>query len=138
METGYEILRPWVARMIMIGYFSTKQVPFRKVFLHGMVRDKQGVKMSKSKGNVIDPLKMVALYGADALRAALIFGTKEGNDTVLPEDKIVGMRNFANKIWNIGRYIKSNQISNIKYQKLNSENKILIKLEKEQKQLEKK
>ena len=139
METGYEILRPWVARMIMIGYFSTKQVPFRKVFLHGMVRDKQGVKMSKSKGNVIDPLKMVALYGADALRAALIFGTKEGNDTVLPEDKIVGMRNFANKIWNIGRYIKSSQKSKIKSQKLDSTNlKILQQLQKEQKQLEKK
>lgn len=105
METGYDILRAWVARMIMVGYFATKKVPFDNIFLHGMVRDKQGQKMSKSKGNVINPILMSEKYGADALRAALVFGTKEGNDTVLFEDKIVGMRNFANKIWNIGRFI---------------------------------
>lgn len=109
METGYDILRPWVARMIMLGYFETKKVPFENVFLHGMVRDKQGLKMSKSKGNVIDPLLMVNTYGADALRAALVFGTKEGGDVVLSEDKIIGMRNFANKIWNIGRFLEMNK-----------------------------
>ncbi|MBI4225717.1 valine--tRNA ligase [Candidatus Roizmanbacteria bacterium] len=109
METGYEILPWWVARMIMIGYLMTKDVPFRTVFLHGMVRDKQGQKMSKSKGNVIDPLDMVNKYGADALRASLVFGVKEGNDQSLAEEKILGMRNFANKVWNIGRFIWMNR-----------------------------
>jgi valyl-tRNA synthetase len=78
-----------------------------------MVRDKLGVKMSKSKGNVINPLLMVEKYGADSLRSALVFGTKEGNDTVLFEDKIIGMRNFANKIWNIGRFIEMNRSGNV-------------------------
>jgi len=106
METGYDILRAWVSRMIMIGYFETKAVPFKHVFLHGMVRDLKGQKMSKSKGNVINPLDMIEKYGADALRAALIFGTKEGGDVVLSEDKIVAMRNFCNKIWNIARFLE--------------------------------
>ncbi|MBP9690968.1 valine--tRNA ligase [Candidatus Woesebacteria bacterium] len=106
METGYDILRAWVSRMIMLGYYATKDVPFEHVFLHGMVRDPKGQKMSKSKGNVINPLDMIEKYGADALRAALIFGTKEGGDVVLSEDKIKAMRNFANKIWNIGRFIQ--------------------------------
>lgn len=108
METGYDILRAWVARMIMVGYFETKKVPFENVFLHGMIRDKHGSKMSKSKGNVIDPLVMVEKYGADSLRAALVFGTQEGGDVVLSEDKILAMRNFGNKIWNIGRFIEMN------------------------------
>lgn len=136
METGYDILRAWVARMIMIGFFETKQVPFENVFLHGMVRDKHGLKMSKSKGNVIDPLLMVDQYGADALRAALVFGTKEGGDVVLSEDKIVGMRNFGNKIWNIGRFIEMN--SNQSESKPSKEStKELKQLEKEFSQLEK-
>lgn len=109
METGYDILRAWVSRMIMLGYYSTKAVPFQHVFLHGMVRDAKGQKMSKSKGNVINPLDMIEKYGADALRAALIFGTKEGGDVVLSEDKIRAMRNFANKIWNVGRFIHMNK-----------------------------
>ncbi|HRN70425.1 MAG TPA: class I tRNA ligase family protein, partial [Candidatus Woesebacteria bacterium] len=117
METGYDILRAWVARMIMIGYFETKQVPFENIFLHGMVRDKHGQKMSKSKGNVIDPLLMVDQYGADALRAALVFGTKEGGDVVLSEDKIIGMRNFGNKIWNIGRFLQMNTFSSSRAQR---------------------
>lgn len=108
METGHDILRAWVARMMMIGYFATKKPPFKKVFLHGMVRDAKGQKMSKSKGNVMDPLLLVDKYGADALRAALIFGTKEGGDVSLSEEKVKGMRNFANKIWNIGRFIEMN------------------------------
>jgi valyl-tRNA synthetase len=112
METGYDILRAWVARMIMIGDFTTGEVPFANIVPHGMLRDKHGQKMSKSKGNVINPLEMVEKYGTDPLRAAFIFGTKEGNDTVLSEEKIVGMRNFANKIWNIGRFIYMNQSQN--------------------------
>lgn len=109
METGYDILPWWVARMIMIGYFVTKQEPFKTVFLHGMVRDKKGQKMSKSKGNVINPLEMMDKYGTDALRGALVYGTKEGGDLVLSEEKIIGMRNFTNKVWNIGRFIWLNK-----------------------------
>ncbi len=108
METGYDILRAWVARMIMIGYFVTKKPPFQTIFLHGMVRDAKGQKMSKSKGNVINPLDKVNQYGADAWRASLLFGLKEGADISLPEDRIIGMRNFANKVWNIGRFLRSN------------------------------
>ncbi|MEO6508595.1 MAG: valine--tRNA ligase [Patescibacteria group bacterium] len=108
IETGFEILRPWVLRMIMLGEFVTNKEPFQTIFLHGMVRDKKGQKMSKSKGNVINPLEAVEKYGADALRAALIFGIKEGADIPLPDDRIIGMRNFANKLWNMGRFIKLN------------------------------
>jgi len=108
LETGYEILFFWVARMIMLGLYATGQVPFRTVYLHGLVRDAFGQKMSKSKGNVIDPLVMVEKYGADALRMALVLGNAPGSDSSLSEDKIKGMRNFANKIWNIGRFILLN------------------------------
>jgi len=108
METGYDILPWWVARMIMIGYFATGKPPFKNIFLHGLIRDKDGKKMSKSKGNVINPMDMVDKYGADALRSALIFGAKEGNDLSFSEEKVIGMRNFTNKIWNIGRFIWMN------------------------------
>ncbi len=104
METGYEILFFWVARMIMLGLFATNQIPFAKVYLHGLVRDAFGEKMSKSKGNVINPLTMIDKYGADALRLALVFGTAAGNDSKIGEAKVAGMRNFTNKIWNIGRF----------------------------------
>ena len=134
METGHDILRAWVARMMMIGYFSTNKTPFKTIFLHGMVRDPKGQKMGKSKGNVIDPILMINKYGADALRATLIFGIKEGGDVSLSEEKVIGMRNFINKIWNIGRFIEIN----IKDQKLKIKNtdkksKILKDLEKEYK-----
>lgn len=113
METGYDILDRWVARMIMIGYYATKNVPFENVFLHGLVRDKHGQKMSKSKGNVINPLEMVDKYGADALRAALVFGVSEGSDALFAEEKVVGMRNFGNKIWNIGRLMYLSQTESL-------------------------
>ena len=106
METGYDILPWWVCRMAMLGLYMTSDVPFRTVYLHGLVRDAKGQKMSKSKGNVINPLKMIDQYGTDALRFALVFGTAAGNDQALSEDKIRGMRNFANKLWNIGRFIE--------------------------------
>lgn len=109
METGYDILPWWVCRMIMLGIYKTGKVPFKKVFLHGMVRDKHGAKMSKSKGNVLNPIDMVTKYGADALRASLIFQLKEGSDVSFSEEKIIGMRNFTNKIWNIGRFISMNE-----------------------------
>ncbi len=119
METGYDILRAWVARMLMIGYFSTGKTPFEHVFLHGLVRDSKGQKMSKSKGNVVNPMDMVTKYGADALRLSLIFGVGEGNDLPFSEQKVVGMRNFCNKIWNMGRfiYMNRNQKSKVKSQK---------------------
>jgi valyl-tRNA synthetase len=108
METGYDILPWWVCRMIMLGLYVTGDVPFRTVYLHGLVRDAKGQKMSKSKGNAINPLKMADQYGADALRFSLVFGTAAGNDQSLSEDKIRGMRNFANKLWNIGRFMLMN------------------------------
>jgi len=111
METGYDILPWWVCRMLMLGIHLTNDVPFKTVYLHGLVRDSKGQKMSKSKGNVINPLAMVDQYGADALRMALVFGTGAGSDQSLSEDKIRGMRNFANKLWNIGRFIDLNTIS---------------------------
>ncbi|MBI5466404.1 MAG: class I tRNA ligase family protein [Candidatus Kerfeldbacteria bacterium] len=104
METGYDILFFWVARMILMTSYVLKQVPFRTVYLHGMVRDKQGRKMSKSLGNGIDPVAMIDKYGADALRLAMIIGTTPGNDFSLYEEKIAGYRNFVNKLWNIVRF----------------------------------
>ncbi len=108
METGWDILFFWVARMIMLSYYRTGKPPFETVFLHGLVRDKDRQKMSKSKGNVIDPLGVIDTYGTDALRFALIFSTAAGNDIPLAEDKIKGMKHFGNKLWNIARFILTN------------------------------
>jgi valyl-tRNA synthetase len=108
METGWDILFFWVARMVMLSYYKTGKPPFKKVFLHGLVRDKDRQKMSKSKGNVIDPLGIIDTYGTDALRFALIFSTSAGNDIPLAEDKIKGMKHFANKLWNISRFVLTN------------------------------
>ncbi len=105
METGYDILFFWVARMIMLGLYQTKQIPFQTVYLHGLVRDKDRQKMSKSKGNVIEPLGVAEIYGTDALRMALTVGNMPGQDTAISEDKIRGYRNFVNKLWNISRFI---------------------------------
>jgi len=108
METGWDILFFWVARMVMMSYYKTNKPPFGKVFLHGLVRDKDKQKMSKSKGNVVDPLGVIDTYGTDALRFALIFSTASGNDIPLAEDKIKGMKHFGNKVWNIARFILAN------------------------------
>lgn len=105
METGYDILFFWVARMIMLGLYTTGKIPFKTVYLHGLIRDAKGQKMSKSKGNVIDPLEVAESYGADAVRLALVFNSTPGADVNLGEDKIRGMRNFTNKLWNIGRFV---------------------------------
>lgn len=112
METAWDILFFWVARMVMFSYYRTNKPPFQKVFLHGLVRDKDRQKMSKSKGNVIDPLAVIDTYGTDALRFALIFSSAAGNDIPLAEDKIKGMKHFANKLWNISRYILMNVPAN--------------------------
>lgn len=108
METGYDILPFWVIRMIMLGLFATNKVPFKKVVLHGLVRDRHGEKISKSKGNVINPLEMTKKYGADALRMGLLWGALVENDIALSEENIRGQRNFANKVWNIARFVFSN------------------------------
>lgn len=105
METGWDILFFWVARMVMLGIYVTGKVPFKTVYLHGLVRDKDRQKMSKSKGNVINPLAVAELYGSDAVRMALVFGTGAGNDTIVSEEKIRAMRNFANKIWNASKFV---------------------------------
>jgi valyl-tRNA synthetase len=115
METGYEIITLWVSRMIMMSLFALNEIPFSNVYLHGMVLDQKGKKMSKSKGNGIDPLDMIKLYGTDAVRLSLLIGTTPGNDTKMFEEKIAGYRNFVNKLWNISRFI----LTKIKEPKLN-------------------
>jgi valyl-tRNA synthetase len=105
METGYDILFFWVARMMMMGLFCTDREPFEKVYLHGLVRGQGGVKMSKTKGNVADPLLVIDEIGADALRFALVTGTSPGNDQRLTEAKLEGARNFTNKLWNAARFV---------------------------------
>ncbi len=105
LETGYDILPFWVARMILMTEYLLDTHPFDTVYLHGLVRDEQGQKMSKSLGNVMDPLIISEKYGADALRMALISGSTPGNDIKLSDEKIVAMRNFTNKLWNLARYV---------------------------------
>lgn len=108
LETGYDIIFPWVARMIVMGLKFTGEVPFRYVYLHGVVRDETGRKMSKSLGNVIDPLDLIRQYGNDALRFTLLTGSTPGNDMKLSVQRIEGNRNFANKIWNASRFVLMN------------------------------
>lgn len=117
METGYDIIFFWVARMILMStYLLEGEIPFKKVYLHGLVRDEKGRKMSKSLGNVIDPREVAEKYGTDSIRLSLIIGSTPGNDVRLNEEKIAKFRNFTNKIWNISRYIinktKNKKISN--------------------------
>ncbi len=108
METGYDILFFWVARMIMMGLWFTGKEPFHTVYLHGLVRDEQGRKMSKTTGNVIDPIQNIEEYGADALRFTLLTGSTPGNDMNLSEERIRANRNFGNKIWQMARFVTSN------------------------------
>ncbi|MFA4890797.1 MAG: valine--tRNA ligase [Candidatus Gracilibacteria bacterium] len=109
LETGYDILFFWVARMILMTTYTTGQVPFENVYLHGLIRDKNGEKMSKSKPETcIDPLDMIDKYGTDAVRLSLVMGSTAGNDIRLYEEKIAGYRNFINKIWNSSRFVLMN------------------------------
>lgn len=108
METGKDILFFWVARMVMLGLYRTGDVPFKKVYLHGMVRDKHGKKMSKSKGNVIAPSEIQEKYGTDALRMALVVNNAPGTDMNLDPDKVNAYKKFANKLWNITRFVLDN------------------------------
>ena len=108
LETGYDILFFWVARMILMTTYTLGQIPFEKVYLHGLVRDEKGRKMSKSLGNVINPLDTIAQFGADATRLSLLLGNTPGNDLKLSEEKVEGFRNFTNKLWNISRFVLLN------------------------------
>jgi valyl-tRNA synthetase len=109
METAYDILFFWVARMMMLGLFCTNTEPFHTVFLSGMVRDPYGQKMSKTKGNVVDPLETIDQIGADALRFALVNGAAPGSDQRLTQAKLDGGRNFTNKLWNAARFVLANR-----------------------------
>ena len=108
LVTGFDILFFWVARMMMMGIHFKKEVPFREVYVHALVRDAQGHKMSKSKGNVIDPLVMMDQYGTDALRFTLTAFAVQGRDVKLSEDRIEGYKHFVNKIWNASRLVFMN------------------------------
>ena len=108
LVTGFDIIFFWVARMMMMGNHLLKKVPFSKVYVHALVRDEKGQKMSKSKGNVIDPLDIINKYGADSLRFTLISMAAPGRDVKLSEDRVKGYRNFLNKIWNANKFSKIN------------------------------
>jgi len=109
LVTGFDIIFFWVARMMMMGNFLIKKVPFSKVYVHALVRDEKGQKMSKSKGNVIDPLEIINKYGADSLRFTLISMSAPGRDVKLSEDRVKGYRNFLNKIWNANNFSRLNK-----------------------------
>ncbi|MDB5179852.1 MAG: valS [Candidatus Saccharibacteria bacterium] len=107
METGTDLLDRWIARMIMLGLYVTDKVPFKDVYLHGMVLDEHSQKMSKSKGNVINPMDSIAAYGSDALRLGLIASRSPGQNQAFGPDRIIAGRNFCNKLWNIARFIEN-------------------------------
>jgi valyl-tRNA synthetase len=106
METGHDILRPWVARMIMLGLYVANKIPFKHVYMHGMVTDEHGQKMSKSKGNVINPQEVLDQFGSDALRMGIVANRSAGQNQAFSIPKVIASRNFANKIWNIARFIE--------------------------------
>lgn len=108
IETAYDIIFFWIARMILMSTYILGEIPFKNVYFHGLVRDAQGRKMSKSLGNSLDPLELTQKYGADAVRMSLIIGTGPGNDSKMSEDKIRAYKNYANKLWNITRFVLSN------------------------------
>jgi len=113
LETGYDILFFWVARMIMMGLECAGDIPFRYVYLHGMVRDGQGQKMSRTKHNVVDPLEVIDEYGSDALRFTLLTGSTPGNDVNLSLTRVEANRNFANKMWNAARFVLSQMTNDL-------------------------
>src|SRR5262249_4182165 len=106
LETGFDIIFFWVARMMMMGIHFMGDVPFRKVYLHAMVRDEKGEKMSKSKGNVIDPLDLINQHGADSLRFTLASMAGQGRDIKLSVDRVEGYRAFCNKLWNAVKFFQ--------------------------------
>ncbi len=108
METGHDLIFKWVPRMVIFGLYLADTAPFHTVYLHGLVNDANGKKMSKSKGNVVNPLDLTSKYGTDALRMALVVGNTPGTDLALREDKVKGYKHFANKLWNITRFVLEN------------------------------
>ncbi|MBI4096309.1 MAG: valine--tRNA ligase [Candidatus Levybacteria bacterium] len=117
METGYDLLKAWVSRMVMMGIYVTGEIPFNDILFHGLVNDPYGKKMSKSKGNVVNPLELIDQYGADAVRFALIYGNATGNDQALSYPKLDAARKFTNKLWNMARFIQmKREITNSKSQ----------------------
>ncbi len=106
METGADILYPWVSRMIMFGLYETGEVPFKDVYLHGLVLDQHGAKMSKSKGNVVNPMDKIDQYGSDSFRMGVIAGQSAGNNQSYDENRLVAARNFCNKLWNVARFVE--------------------------------
>ena len=122
METGYDLIFKWVPRMVIFGLYLAKDVPFHTVYLHGLVNDEHGKKMSKSKGNVMNPLEMSEKYGSDAVRMALVVGNPAGADSAMSENKIRGYRNFSTKIWNIARFV--NQYSALSVRNPENDRKI--------------
>ncbi len=107
IESGYDIIFFWIARMILMSKYLLGEIPFKTIYLHGLVRDSKGQKISKSLGNNVEPLEMIAKYGADAVRMSLIVGTGPGNDSKMSEEKLKAYKNFANKLWNISRFVLS-------------------------------
>jgi valyl-tRNA synthetase len=108
LVTGFDIIFFWVARMVLMGMYHMKEIPFENVYIHGLIRDKEGKKMSKVKGNIVDPLDMIEKYGTDALRFTLAIQTIQGSDIKFNEEVLEGYKHFANKIWNASRYILMN------------------------------
>lgn len=139
LETAYDILRAWVSRMVMLGIYiqeklgekeEDKQIPFRNILFHGVVNDPYGKKMSKSKGNVINPLELVDQYGADAVRFSLIYGNATGNDQSLSYTKLEAAKKFANKLWNMARFIEMNKAGSSALGKENiNDKKLAVKIE---------
>lgn len=134
LETGYDILAPWVARMILMSKYLLNEIPFRTVYFHGLVRDTQGRKMSKSLGNAMNPLDVIEKYGTDALRMALIIGTGPGNDSKLGDEKLKAYKHFGNKIWNATRFVLEKTADleeNAKIENLNEAHQEIYKIWKE-------
>jgi len=130
METGRDLIFKWIPRMVIFALYLRNEVAFENVYLHGLVNDEKGEKMSKSKGNVVNPIELVNLFGADALRIALVVGNTPGMDLALSRDRIKGYKNFANKLWNITRFVTSNIPSEFKKSPLSEEDtKILEDLD---------
>ena len=113
LVTGFDIIFFWVARMMMMGLHFMNEVPFRDVYIHALVRDEKGQKMSKTKGNVIDPLKLIDEYGADALRFTLAAMAAQGRDIKLATNRVEGYRNFGTKLWNAARFCEMNECARV-------------------------
>jgi valyl-tRNA synthetase len=119
METGRDLIFKWIPRMVIFALYLRGEVAFENVYLHGLVNDEKGEKMSKSKGNVVNPIDLIDIFGTDALRIALVVGNTPGMDLALSRDRIKGYKNFANKLWNITRFVLSSVGENYKKSELN-------------------